>query len=83
MSKKYSKIGMNSGIDSHGQSIRLGVASKAEAIKRNEQLRELGIAAEHPVRSDGEIMPLVYRDKKAREEAHRVFFPDRDPKDVE
>lgn len=71
--KKYSKIGMNSGIDSHGQSIRLAVTTREEAIKRNEQLRELGIAAEHPVKADGQLMPLVYRDRQGRKDALKAF----------
>jgi hypothetical protein len=68
--KPYSKI--RPGI-SHGESIRLAVASKEEAIKRNEELKSLGIAAEHPVRADGQLMPLVYRDRQARVEVAKAF----------
>lgn len=63
---KYSKIGVNSGINGHGQSIRLALTSRDAAIQQNQVLKEMGIAAEYPVRKDGELMPLVYRDRSAR-----------------
>lgn len=69
---KYSKIGMNSGFNSHGQSIRLAVTSRKEAIRKNEILRAMGIAAEHVVKNDGDLMPLVYHTPRGRKEALRA-----------
>jgi hypothetical protein len=68
--KPYSHI--KQGI-SHGQSIRLAVANKEQAIQRNEELKALGIAAEHPIRADGQLMPLVYRDRSARKKVAEAF----------
>jgi hypothetical protein len=57
----------------HSQSMGLAVTSKEEALRRNEELRQAGIAAEHPIREDGQIMPLEFRDREGRRRAHEAF----------
>ncbi len=63
----------------HSSSMALAVATREEALRRNEQFREQGIAAEHPIREDGTIMPLEFGDRNARKEAYRalgIYDPD-------
>lgn len=63
----------------HSQSIGLAVSDPKLAQERNEFFRQHGIAAEHPIGKAGELMPLEFRDRNGRAQAHealRVF--DRD-----
>jgi hypothetical protein len=57
----------------HSSSMALAVATKEEALRRNEQFREQGIAAEHPIREDGQVMPLEFRDRNGRKQAYRAL----------
>ena len=57
----------------HSESLGLAVTSREEAIKRNEQLAREGIAAEYRVGKDGDLMPLQFRDRNGRKEAHKSF----------
>jgi hypothetical protein len=68
--KPYSHI--RPGIE-HGRSMRFAVASKDAAIKRNEELREMGIDARHDVLPDGQLSMLIYGSRKGRKDALRSF----------
>lgn len=68
--KPYSKI--RHGIE-HGRSIKLAVATKADAIRRNEELRAAGVDARHEVLPDGQLSPLIYGSRKGRKDALRAM----------
>lgn len=57
----------------HSQSIGLAVSDPKLAQERNEFFRQHGIAAEHPIGKAGELMPLEFRDRNGRREAHRML----------
>lgn len=57
----------------HSQSIGLAVSDVEQARERNEFFRQQGIAAEHPIGKNGELMPLQFRDRNGRREAHRAL----------
>ncbi len=57
----------------HSQSVGLAVSDVQQAHERNEFFRQNGIAAEHPIGKNGEIMPLQFRDRNGRREAHRIL----------
>jgi hypothetical protein len=68
--KPYSKI--RPGIE-HGRSIRLAVSTKADAIRRNEELRAAGVDAHHDVLPDGQLSPLIYGSRGGRKGALRAM----------
>jgi hypothetical protein len=66
----YSKI--RPGIE-HGRSMSFAVANSEEAKKRNQEFKEMGIAAHYEIKPNGQIAPLVYESRQGRRDAVKAM----------